>query len=76
MADGVSVLVRTGVGYTVMVKLFDEPVQLTDAFENEGDTVMVAVIVVVPLLTAENAGIEAPDPLAASPIEGVLFVQV
>ena len=74
IAAGVKVLERSGVGFTVMVKLFDDPVHDTDAFVNEGVTVMVAVTGADPLLTAENDGIVRLVPLAASPIEGVLLV--
>lgn len=41
-----------------------------------GVTEIVAVTGAVPALTAVNAGIVLPEPLPASPIEGVLFVQL
>jgi hypothetical protein len=62
------------VGFTVMVKLSDRPVQLTALLVKEGVTVIVAVTGDVPLFTAANAGI-FPEPLAASPTPGVSFIQ-
>jgi hypothetical protein len=60
-----------GVGFTVMVNVLATPVHPF----NEGVTVMVAVTGVFPVLTAANAAM-FPVPLAARPIEVVLFVQV
>ena len=60
-----------GVGFTVMVKLVDPPVQpLADVI-----TVIVAVIGVVPLLMAVKEEI-SPVPEAAKPILVLLFVQL
>lgn len=68
----ISLLTTTaGVGCTVMVNDLAEPGQrLVD-----GVTVIVAVIAVLPVFTAVNAGM-FPVPLAGNPIEGSLFVQV
>ena len=60
-----------GVGFTVMVNVLATPVH---PFA-EGVTVMVAVTGVFPVLTAAKAAI-FPVPLAASPMEVVLFVHV
>jgi len=59
-----------GVGFTVMVNVSGVPVQPLA----EGVTVMVAVIIVVPMFVAVNEAM-SPFPVAANPIEGVLFVQ-
>lgn len=65
-----------GVGFTVMVKVLEGPVHVTfPAVVNLGVTVMVAVIGEFVLLTAVNAPM-LPVPLAASPIEGRLLVQL
>jgi hypothetical protein len=63
--------VRVGVGFTVMVKVLGVPLHpfLT------GITVIVATNGADVVLVVENAPI-FPVPLAASPIAGVLFVQV
>ena len=58
-----------------MVKVFEGPVQLRDALLNVGVTVTVATTGDVPLLTVEKAAMVDPVPLAARPIEVVLFVQ-
>lgn len=60
-----------GVGLTVMVNVLATPVQ---PFA-EGVTVMVAVTGVFPVLIPANAAM-FPVPLAASPMEGVLLVQL
>ena len=65
------VAIAFGVGLTVMVKLVDVPVHPLAT----GVTVIVAVTGVVPALTAVNEAI-FPEPLAARPMEGVLFVQL
>ena len=58
-----------------MVNVLDVPAQLTPAFVNIGLTVMVAV-------TADDVALVAikeamfPLPLAANPIDGVLFTQL
>jgi hypothetical protein len=67
---GVRVLLRAGVGLTVIVNDCGVPAQPS----NEGVTVMVAVTGAVPELVAVNDAI-FPLPLAASPIDGVLLVQ-
>ena len=59
-------------GFTVMVKLLGVPVH-PDALV--GVTVMVAVIATEVLLMAVKLAI-LPVPLAASPIDGVLLVQL
>lgn len=64
--------VAEGVGFTVIVNVFETPEQDV-AFDNAGFTVIVAVIGEVPELVAENIGI-SPLPLAANPIEVLLFV--
>lgn len=60
-----------GIGLTVMVNVSGVPGQPAAV----GVTVMVAVTGVLPLLLAVNAGI-FPVPLAARPIEVLLFVQL
>ena len=68
------VIIRVGVGYTVIVNVFVGPGQLAGPFVRVGVTTMVATIVVVPLLTALNEAI-LPVPAGASPMPGSLFVQ-
>ncbi len=60
-----------GVGLTVIVKVWEGPVQ---PFA-EGETVIVATIIVVPVLVAVKAAM-FPEPLAARPMLGWLFVQM
>ena len=60
-----------GVGFTVIVKETDAPVQPFAV----GVTVIVATTAVVPLFVAVNEAI-FPVPLPANPIEGLLFVQL
>jgi hypothetical protein len=60
-----------GVGLTVISKVAELPVQLLA----DGVTVTVAVTGALVVLAAVNAAI-LPVPLAASPIEVVLFVQL
>ena len=60
-----------GVGFTVIVNVRAVPGQIPSA----GVTVIVAIALTLPLLTAVKAGI-SPLPLAARPIEGLLFVQL
>ena len=62
-------------GFTVMVKLFDGPGQLTLPLVKVGVTVMVATTGAVPVLSAVKEDI-FPVPLEASPIEAVVFVQL
>jgi hypothetical protein len=64
-----------GAGLTVMVNCFVGPEQVTVALVYLGVTMIVAITGVIPILTAVNAAI-SPEPLAASPIDGVLFVHV
>ena len=64
--------VTIGVGLTVMVKLFGVPVQPLA----EGVTVIVAVTGVVLLFTAVKLAMLLPVPLAARPIDVLLFVQL
>jgi hypothetical protein len=60
-----------GVGLTVIVKIPVIPLQLLAA----GVIVIVAVTGAVPLLIAVNEGM-SPEPLAAKPIDELLFVQL
>jgi hypothetical protein len=62
------------VGLTIIVNVFVGPLQLMEPPVNTGVTVIVAVTAVDPVFVAVNAVI-LPEPLAASPIDGVLFVQ-
>ena len=71
MAGGVKELVNVGVGFTVIVNDNGVP---THPFA-VGVTVIVATTGAVPLLIAVKDGI-FPVPLAASPIDASLFVQV
>lgn len=59
-----------------MVKLEGTPTQLTPPLVKVGVTVMVAVIGILVGLVAVKVGRELPEPLAPSPIEISLFVQV
>jgi hypothetical protein len=64
--------VATGDGLTVIVKVIGVPLQpLTDM----GVTVICATTDVVPLFTGVNEGI-LPDPLDASPMEGLSLDQL
>ena len=63
------------VGFTVIVKVINGPIQNDGLFINCGNTVIVAVTGVNPLLVATNDGI-FPKPLAAMPIEGLLLTQL
>src|SRR5664279_1626018 len=63
------------VGFTVMVKLIGAPPQVTPALVKLGVTVIVAVTGALVALVAVNDAI-LPAPLAANPIDGVLFVQL
>jgi hypothetical protein len=71
MEGGVSVLVRVGVGFTMIVNDNGVPTHPLAV----GVTMTVATTGAVPLLAAVNDGI-FPAPLAVSPIDGVLFIQV
>ena len=59
----------------MIVNVFDVPSQFTPPPLNLGVTVMVATTADVPVFVAVKAAI-FPEPLAASPIDGVLFVQL
>ena len=58
----------------MMVNVLLGPTQDTPPFSNVGVTVMVAITGAVPVLIAANAAI-LPLPLAARPMDMVLFVQ-
>src|SRR5262245_13114909 len=64
-----------GVGLTVIVNVVEAPVQVAPALVYDGVTTIVAVTGAMPAFVATNDGI-FPDPDAANPIEGVLFVQL
>ena len=64
-----------GVGLTVMVNTWAVPRHVTDPNVYSGVTVIVATTGEVPALAAAKAAM-LPVPLAASPIEGVLLVQL
>jgi hypothetical protein len=66
--------VTVAVGFTVMVKVDAVPVQLTPPLVYVGVTVMVATTGAMPVFTAAKDAM-FPDPLAAKPIDAVLFVQ-
>ena len=66
-------LVRTGVGLTVMVNVFDVPIQLAGGFDNVGVTIIVATTGAVPVLVAVKERI-SPEPEAGIPIPGWSFV--
>ena len=63
------------VGFTVIVNVDAMPTQLTPLFVKVGVTIIVATTGAVVLLVATKVGI-LPVPLAAIPIDGVLFVQL
>ena len=58
-----------------MVNVAESPAHVTPPFVKLENTLMVAITGVVPALVAVNAGM-LPVPLAANPIDAVLFVQV
>lgn len=64
-----------GAGFTVIVNVFAVPVHVLPPLVKEGVTVMVAVTGVMPAFNAVKEPI-FPVPLAASPIDGVLLVQL
>lgn len=72
---GALVMMILGSGFTVMVKLWDRPVQLTPPLMNVGVTVIVAVTAEPDGLIATKAGI-VPLPPAPNPIEVLLLLQV
>jgi hypothetical protein len=65
------IVLTAGAGFTVTVNVLPEPIQLLA----DGVTVIVAITGVVPLFAAVKDEI-FPVPLAARPIEVVLFVQL
>ena len=71
----VPVIIGTGSGFTLMVKVFDGPLQLVPPLVKVGVTVMVAMTGLDPVLVVVNEGI-LPVPEAASPIEGAELVQL
>ena len=83
MTDVVAALLQTtwlagwftcAVGFTVIVKVLDGPLQLVPPLAKVGVTVMVATTGAVPVLIAVNEAIlPVPDP--GSPIAGVSLVQ-
>jgi len=60
------------IGFTVMVNVMGAPVQPDGVV---GVTVIVAVVALVSVLLVVNDGI-FPEPLAAKPIDGLLFTQL
>ena len=62
-------------GLTVIVNVFEGPVQDTPKLVKVGVNVIVAVTGDVPVLTAANTAI-LPDPLAPRPIVVLSFVQL
>ena len=62
-------------GFTVMVNVLDAPLQVIPPLVNVGVIVIVAVTGVLPALMAVNDGIVLV-PLAARPIDALLFVQL
>lgn len=64
-----------GMGFTVLVKVFDVPVQVTPPEKYIGVTVIVPEIGIVVLFVAVKDGI-FPEPLALRPIAVLLLVQL
>jgi hypothetical protein len=62
-------------GFTVIVNVAGDPVQVAPPLVKEGVTVIVAVMGDELVFTAVKEGI-SPVPLAAKPIEVTLFVQL
>ena len=67
--------VTVGIGFTVMVKVLEGPVQVTPALVKLGVTTMVATTGNAVALIAVKLAI-LPVPLAANPIEGLELVQL
>lgn len=65
----------TAVGLTVMVNVLEVPTQLTLPLVNVGVTVTVAVTGALLVLLAIKEAI-LPEPVAAKPMDGVLFTQL
>jgi len=78
--SGVAEKEQTGVGTTVIVNVFDVPGHVTVPLVLTGVTVIVAITLVVPVLTATNEGMiglpTGAEPLAANPIDVLSFVQL
>ena len=72
---GTELVMILATGFTVIVKVFEAPVQLTPPLVYVGVTVIVAVTANIVGFTATKLGI-LPVPAAARPIDGVLLVQV
>ena len=68
-------VVNLGVGLTVRVNVVAVPVQVNPAPVYVGVTVIVAVAAVAPVFTAVKLAM-SPVPLAAKPMEVLLFVQL
>ena len=64
-----------GIGLTVIVNVTGVPEQLIPPFAKTGVTVIVATTGALPVLVAVKEAI-SPEPDAARPIEGALFVQL
>lgn len=75
MVDCKGVAEAAGVGFTVIVKVFEAPVQVTPPCTMVGVTVMVAESGVVPEWAAVNA-VMSPWPLAPNPIAVLLLIQL
>ena len=67
--------VTVATGFTVMVKVLALPAHVTLPLVYEGVTVIVAVTATLVTLVAVKLGM-CPTPLAPSPMEVVLFVQL
>jgi hypothetical protein len=65
---------REGVGFTVIVKVWEGPGQSTEPLLNDGDTVIVAVMGEVPVFVAVKAS--GPVPSVPSPIAVFVLVQL
>jgi hypothetical protein len=68
-------LLTVGIGFTVMLKDLEIPVQVSPALEKDGITVMVAETGVVVVLIAWKEAI-SPVPLGGRPMDGFEFVQL
>ena len=69
-----SIASASGVGFTVIVKVWEVPWLLIPPFSKVGVTVIVATTGIVPVLTAVNVG-RLPVPEDERPIDSVSFVQ-
>lgn len=67
-------LESVGVGFTVIVNVWEGPGQSTDPLLNEGDTVIVAVIGDEPVFVAVNDRL--PVPSVPSPMAVLVLVQL